>query len=88
MARESKLQKLTRIGRALRAQQHETIVIQGKMPHIRMKANWSEQVIVPLTTAIDNIELLITKAKKLKREQGFLASGTPDRKDDTFGGLL
>ena len=77
-----KLEKLIRMGRTLRAQRGEANLLRDEMPHIRMKVTWSEQVIYPLTTAIDNIEVLLTKAKKLKRKQGFVQA------DDTFGGLL
>ncbi len=77
-----KLEKLIRMGRTLRAQRHEANLLRDEMPHIRMKVAWSEQVIYPLTAAIDNIEVLMVKAKKLKRKQGFVQA------DQTFGGLL
>jgi len=77
-----KLEKLIRMGRTLRAQRGEAKLLRDDMPHDIIKVVWTKQVIDPLTTAIDNIEVLLTKAKKLKRKQGFVQA------DDTFGGLL
>ena len=78
----TKLERLTNMGRKLRAQRFDAKQLRDEMIHISQKDSWSKQVIDPLTIAIDNIEEILIRAKKLLRKQGFV------RVDQTFGGLL
>jgi hypothetical protein len=82
MAKLNKLEKLRLMSRKLRSERHEANLLRDEMPHIRQKVVWSEKVIYPLTTIIDDIEEILVRANKLKRKQGFVQG------DQTFGGLL
>ncbi len=82
MATRTKRERLASIRSRLEQQRHEARLLQDEMPHIRMKANWSEQVIAPLTSAIEYLELVEARTKKLLRKQGFV------RPDQVLGGLL
>ena len=77
----TKLERLRDMGRQLRAQRHDAKRLHDEMPANAQRA-WTKQVIDPITTAIDNIETILVRGKKLLRKQGFV------RVDQTFGGLL
>ncbi len=83
MTKLTRLQKLTLMGRKVRAQRHEAKLLRDEMDGIKMKVAWTERVIDPLTTVIDNIEHVLVGCKKLARKQGYLKLD-----DETFGGLL
>lgn len=76
-----KLEKLKRMKRTLESERHEAALLLNQMP-TEMKASWTERVIDPLTTVIDNIDAILVGCKKLLRKQGFVKA------DQTFGGLL